>query len=101
MANLRITWVLPTTRESGKPLAPADIAGVDVELSADGGESFTSLGVKAGTEFVITELEPGEWFVRGTVVDTKARRSAPLSGSAVIEDATAPSALVAIALTVE
>jgi hypothetical protein len=101
MANLRVTWVLPTTRESGKPLAPADIAGVDLELSADGGVNYASLGVKPGTEFVITELEPGEWFVRGKVVDTKGRVSAPLTGSAVIEDATAPGALVALALTVE
>lgn len=95
MANLTVTWVLPTTRESGKPLAPADIAGVEIELSADAGQTWGTVGTypPATLSTVIQDVDFGEWHVRGTVVDTKDRRSQPTLGTIVNEDTTPPSAL--------
>lgn len=100
MATLKVQWVLPVVRTSGKPLDPADIAGVDLELSADGGETFVSFGLKQGTSFDFTELEPGTWFVRGTVVDTAQRRSAPVTESKTIVDSSNPGALQSLTLEV-
>jgi hypothetical protein len=98
MATLKVLWVLPVVRVSGKPLDPADIAGVDLELSADGGENFVSFGLKQGTSFDFTELEPGTWVVRGTVVDTAQRRSASITASKTIADETNPGALQSLTL---
>jgi hypothetical protein len=100
MANLKVQWVLPTTRQSGKPLAVSDIANVKIELSADGA-NFADFGVFTPDvlETVVTELEVGEWFVRGTVVDTAGRSSPAKAASYVIEDTTAPSELVSLTLS--
>jgi hypothetical protein len=94
-ATIKVAWVLPTTRESGKPLAVADIDHVAIEMSADGGASYVSVGTFTTDvlETDVTELEPGEWFFRGTVVDTKGRRSAPVMDSRLIEDTTPPAQL--------
>jgi hypothetical protein len=43
-------------------------------------------------------MEPGEWFVRGYVRDTKGRKSQPVTRSIVIEDPSPPSALVELTL---
>lgn len=95
MANVRVSWVLPTVRESGKPLAAGDIKHVLLSLSADGGANFGVLDTYPPSvlETVITELEPGEWRVRGVVVDTKDRASAPVTEAIVIEDQSPPGAL--------
>jgi hypothetical protein len=100
MANLKVTWTLPTTRESTKPLNPADIRGVEIQLSADLGTTFTKLEEypPAVLETVITELEPGEWRVRGIVYDTNNRASKPLVATLVIPDNTAPGALTQLTL---
>jgi hypothetical protein len=43
MARVTVNWVLPTTRESGKPLAVSAIKDVLIEVSADG-TSYTTVG---------------------------------------------------------
>lgn len=92
--NVNVSWVLPTTRESTKPLANTDIAGVEFSLSVDGTlwtvyNTFTPDILST----VIPELDIGEWFVQGVVVDTAGKRSKPLVKSIVVPDETAPSAL--------
>lgn len=92
--NVNVSWTLPTTRESGKPLNPLDIASVNLEISVDNAtwspyDSFP----RDVTETVIPELDIGDWFVRGTVVDTNGRSSAPVIESITIPDETAPGAL--------
>ena len=99
MRDVTVTWVLPTTRESGKPLAPADIDRVILEMSVDGSnyvgvDEFPSSVLST----VVVELESGEWFFRGTVRDTKARKSKPVVRSIVIEDDTPPGPLVELTL---
>lgn len=100
MANVNVNWVLPTTRVSGKPLNPADVAAVDLSISIDG-TNFTAFDSFApptlGT--VVTDLEPGQWFFSGTVRDTLGRLSIPVVSSLVIPDNTPPSGLVSLTLS--
>ena len=96
--NITLNWVLPTTRESGKPLALADIKHVVVEVSGDAGENFSPLGVFPPdvTSTQLTDLDFGVWAFRGVVVDQKNRFSAPLVATLVNEDTSPPSALVTL-----
>lgn len=92
--NVNVSWVLPTTRESGKPLNPADIAGVELSLSADNVNwSAYNTFPKEVLSTVIPELEIGEWFVQGVVLDTAGKRSKPVVASITVPDESAPGAL--------
>lgn len=92
--NVNVSWVLPTTRESGKPLNPADIAGVELSLSADNVNwSLYNTFPREVANTVIPELDIGEWFVQGVVVDTAGKRSKPVVKSIVVPDETAPGVL--------
>lgn len=95
MANVRLRWVLPTTRQSGKPLAAEDIRSVEIAQSADGGQSFGVIDTfpPATLETLVNELEPGEWFFRGVVIDTANRRSNAVVKSITIADTTPPGEL--------
>jgi hypothetical protein len=100
MANLKVSWVLPTTRTSTKPLNPADIDSVTILLSADGGQNYGKIGDFSDTlETTITELEPGTWFVQGIVNDILGKSSLPLTRSYNIPDHTPPSALLELTLS--
>lgn len=96
--NVTLVWALPTTRESGKPLAVADIRHVAVDVSADGGASWSPLGAFTpdvlSTE--ITDLDFGTWSFRGVVEDTRGRVSNPLVASLTVEDTTPPSVLLSL-----
>ena len=99
MANVNVNWVLPTTRTSGKPLNPADIAAMHLSISIDGVNfsPFNSFAPDVlSTE--VTELEPGEWFFSGVVEDTQQRVSIPRVTSIVIPDTTPPSGLLSLSL---
>ena len=98
--NVNVTWVLPTTRASGKPLAIADIAGVELSLSADGvNYSVYDTFTPDVLTTVIPELEIGEWFVSGIVKDTTGKVSPAVVSSIVVPDETPPGALLALNLT--
>ena len=98
--NVNVSWVYPTTRVSGKPLNPADIAGLELELSVDG-TLWTPYDVFTAdvTSTVIPELDIGLWYVRGVVVDIFGRKSAPLVGTVEVPDETAPGPLANLTLT--
>jgi hypothetical protein len=100
MADVNVNWVLPTTRTSGKPLNPADIAAMELALSIDG-TNFTPFDsyTRDILSTVVTELEPGDWYFRGVVVDTLNRRSLPRVSSINIPDLTPPGALLALNLS--
>ena len=103
MANVKVVWALPTTRVSGRPLAPADIEKVVIDVSADGGASFAPVGefTRDILEVDITDLDFGTWLFRGVVVDTKGRPSAPLTAEFVNEDVSPPSALGAFEVVLQ
>ena len=74
MQDVRLRWTWPTSR-GGKPLPLTDIAHARIEISADGGVNYGQLAQVPATaptaSFIQTELEPGTWFFRVTVVDTQ------------------------------
>ena len=94
--NVTLQWALPTTRESGKPLAVEDIQHVSIEVSANGGADWALIGTFTPDVLSaqVTDLDFGTWLFRGIVVDTKGRPSAPLEASLVNEDTTPPSVLL-------
>jgi hypothetical protein len=98
MANLNISWALPTTRESGKPLNPSDILHVRIEISADGGANYGLVGdfPPDVLNTVVQDVDFGEWTVRGLVADTKGRVSNPVVAQVVNEDTTPPSELTLV-----
>jgi hypothetical protein len=94
MANVKLSWALPTVRLSGKPLDPATIREVEIAISGDGGVNFAVSDVLAPAtlETIFQDLEPGVWQFRGVVVDTAGRRGPAAVASISIEDTTAPGA---------
>lgn len=94
MARLNISWVLPTLRESGKPLPVEQIKYVGLDISADG-ETYELLGTFTPDTLstFVDDVDYGEWFVRGTVFDTAGRASTPVTKSIVRTDDTPPGAL--------
>ena len=96
MKTALITWDLPTTRESGLPLDPADIQHVEVSLSADLGQNFGVLDTVAPPtlELTVPDLEIGDWVTRLVVVDTAGRRSADFDVPFNVPDDTAPGTVV-------
>ncbi len=77
--TVTVTWDLPTERVSGNPLDPAEIAGVDVSLSADGGVNFTLTDtvIPADPQTVTyPDLVDGDYAVRLVVRLTGGEQSA-------------------------
>lgn len=78
--DVTVTWDLPTAREQGGALDPSDIQHVLVELSADGGASYSELNRVLPTEaqqVFVPDLDVGQWHFRLIVVDTLGQSSAP------------------------
>lgn len=96
--NVTLSWALPTTRESGKPLALTDIQHVAIEVSANAGQDWAPVGVFTPDVLStqVTDLDFGTWLFRGIVVDTKDRPSLPLEAVLVNEDTSPPSALLTL-----
>ena len=97
MANVRLTWSLPTVRASTKPLNPADIAGLELAVSADGGANFTvtdALVPPTQLETQYLDMDIGTWVFRGVVIDKAGRRGKPKNVTVVVPDETPPGELV-------
>lgn len=100
--DVNVSWVLPTTRESGLPLNPSDIQGVDLSISIDNTNYSLYNNFPANTlSTIVPELETGEWFFRGVVRDrsTPPRLSQPVVVSIVIPDDSPPGTLSSLTLT--
>lgn len=72
MKTILINWILPTARQEGGPITPADIARVEIELSADNGANFASVGTFTPDilETLVADLPFGtQYQVRGRAVD--------------------------------
>jgi len=95
MANVRVEWVLPTTKyPSGKPLLASEIAGFEVAISADEGANWTVTDLYppdvVSSEF--TDLEPGLWKWRGVTIDKAGRRGREAFAEVLVADASGPGA---------
>ncbi len=101
MRNVNIAWELPTTRESGFPLDPADIQHVEVSLSADLGANFILIDSLAPPtlNLLFPDLEIGDWIWRLAVVDTANKRSADVDVPVSVPDETNPSSVVNVVVS--
>jgi hypothetical protein len=99
--NVNVSWDLPTTRESGLPLDPADIQHVSVELSADLGTTFTPINDIAppATDITVPDLDIGDWIFRLIVVDTAGRLSVEVDTPVNVPDETNPSSVINVQVT--
>lgn len=99
--TVTVTWTLPTTRESGNTLDLALIAGVDVSLSADGGQNFTltdTVPPGAAQTIVFPDLVDGSYSVRLVVRLTTGRMSSGVDTPFEL-DTSAPSNVANIQVT--
>lgn len=90
MSNIKLTWTDPTTLNDGTSAIPSgDFGYVDVQMSADGGKTFASLGhVNPGTQtYTVTDLPPGTYAFNVTAVDTQ---TPPLTSAAASVSITIP-----------
>ena len=98
MQTVIVEWLLPDTRESGRPLPIEQIDFARIEISADEGVTYGLLG--EFTPDVLStqapDLEPGKWFFRGFVVDKAGRVSKPVVDSIVVEDDSPPGTLTLV-----
>lgn len=96
--NVTLIWELPTTRESGRPLAVEAIQHVVVDVSADDGASWVPIGTFTPDVLTaeVTDLDFGTWTFRGVVVPVKGLPSEPLLAVVVNEDTSPPSRLVVL-----
>lgn len=104
MSDARIAWVLPTTRESGLPLAESEIQFVEILMSADGGTNYVIAGAIAPPilELVVSDLDVGMYHFKAVVVDSNDRRSAdsvPVIGDVL--DTSPPSGIASMTVTIE
>lgn len=103
MKTVTLTWDLPTTREQGGVLDPADINNIEVEASADGGTNWVLAGSVAPTDtqtFTMSDLDIGTWMFRVTVIDGAGQRSAPAETSVSVVDDSPPSSVTNLNATV-
>ena len=100
MANVKVVWVLPDVRKSGKPLKPEDIDHVEIQISADKGVTFVKYDdfPREILETTVTELEPGEWVFKGLVHDIQGRVNNGKTASIVVPDTTPPGELQVLTL---
>jgi len=78
MARATLNWDLPTERENGAALTPADISHTEISMSADAGDNFSpsaNVASDVTQEFVVDDLAPGDYIFRAVVVDAGLRRS--------------------------
>jgi hypothetical protein len=104
MANIRLSWVLPTQRVDGKALAASDIAFTRIFMRVQGAPSFTALSDVPSPEssLLIGDLDAGTYDFEAMVFDRQvpAKSSAAASASATVF-AAAPQAVSAFTATVE
>jgi hypothetical protein len=109
MSNARLKWLLPTVRVGGEALPVAEIAFVEILMSADGGNNFSGLtqAIPTVLEHVVNDLAPGTYAFRAIVQDTDGRRSAENNIQADVGDGglppvvSAPAAVPEFTVTIE
>ena len=101
--NVLLQWELPVSRASGRPLVPEDILHVAVDVSANEGADWTSIGLFPPEilETRITDLDFGVWKFRGVVVPKKGLSSDPLYAEVVNEDTSPPLPLQSLTVVLE
>jgi hypothetical protein len=102
LSTATLNWNNPTTRVDGTPLAPSDIASIDIFDSASAPPSTPIGSVQgAGTSFVTSLLTVGQHSFTVVVNDTAGHKSAPSNTAMLTVPATlaAPSAVTDLQAT--
>lgn len=96
MANVELTWELPTPTAQQRP-----IASVRIEARVSGVQEWSEINIvdAPGTSLTVQDLAPGDWEFRGIVVDNAGGESTPVE-AAVFVPFDAPSPLVSFTATV-
>ena len=100
MANVKLEWVLPTTKfPSGKPLPVDQIDAFEVAISGDDGASWTvtDLFTPDVLSTLFTDLEPGAGRFRGVTLDKAGRRGVEAFAVVEIADLSGPGAATLVA----
>lgn len=73
MSTVVIPFTIPTQRKDSTALPVEQIKQIDFELSADNGQTWTSIGHRAASDSSITlqDLDVGQYLVRDFVTDTQ------------------------------
>lgn len=92
--SIKITWVAPTTRRSGRPLDPNDIANYVLSMRVEGAPAFSEIArpLKSETSFSLDVSDPGLYQFSLSLVDTGGRVGTPATGQIVIPDTSLPNA---------
>lgn len=96
MKSMRISWTLPTVREMGGAITPAEIGEVEIELSADAGVNFALVGSFPSDtlEAVVADLPFSDaYVVRGRAIDTAAQAGQWTTLPFAVVDTSPPGAL--------
>lgn len=78
MADKIFRWQLPTTRVDGKPLSAAEIQHVEISLDVGAGFGVIANVPPNTLSLLQTELDGGDYVVRGVVVPISGGRSTPV-----------------------
>ena len=86
MANVRLSYTLPSARTDGKALPISEIRHVSVFLSADNGANFAKVAdvPPSQNEYIQTDLEAGLWVFRLIVEDILGQKSSAVDKSVSI-----------------
>jgi len=104
MANVTLSWQLPTTRQQGGPLLESEISTVRVEMSADGGVNYGTLqDIRPTDPQTVTapDLEFGTWHFRIAVYDQNNQRGEYHVESVDVADDTPPAAVTSVTVTID
>lgn len=100
MSTIKVSWVNPTTRVSGAPLASSEIDFTLIEVSTDNAVSFVGLGqFKPDVLFTeVPDAEVGLWVFRASVQDTKGRKGPIKVATVVVPDLSPPGEVISLTI---
>ena len=102
--NVRVTWDLPTTRESGNELPRGEIDYTVASISLTGSGVYTEMNRFIPSQeqlLFLPDTDVGVWTVRLVVVDTDGRQSKNADAEFEVPDESAPGTVVNVAVTMD
>lgn len=75
--SIELSWVAPTTRADGKPLALSEIEGYTVYIGSVPREYTIGIYIRdsGATNVILTDIDLGQYYVAMTTMDTAGRES--------------------------